>query len=199
MAYSSSGTLGDRLDSGRFRSPDIPSTSSFSFFDQPNTTAVSQNTPQTSSLQEARASLHRRFTTNNLPTTNAPSPIGQPRRQQQQQQPETSSPDSTYSVSPLVIGTPITSFASSISRDTVVTNLDPQINHKVQLVSIFLGSSFTLPLPSPPAGLRRQLDYTEENIWLTGILVGEEKSRIRLSSSKALTIPERDGSYRPSG
>ena len=83
MAFSNG--LGERTDELRFRNPQSPSEDSAFNYNSPLSPSRgafpskihthTQN--QTSSSNDARASLHRRFTTNALPTL---SPIGQQRR-----------------------------------------------------------------------------------------------------------------------
>lgn len=83
MAFSSG--LGDRPEDRRFRSPQSPrEESTFPNFTSPIRSIASQMQAHTSTANDARASLTRRFTTNTVPTmpTLSPlSPIGQQRRQ----------------------------------------------------------------------------------------------------------------------
>ncbi|KAK7706195.1 hypothetical protein SLS57_009734 [Botryosphaeria dothidea] len=83
MAFSSG--LGDRPEDRRFRSPQSPrEESTFPSFTSPIRSIASQMQAHTSTANDARASLTRRFTTNTVPTmpTLSPlSPIGQQRRQ----------------------------------------------------------------------------------------------------------------------
>ncbi|KAK8169595.1 hypothetical protein IWX90DRAFT_485522 [Phyllosticta citrichinensis] len=83
MAFSNG--LGDRPKDRRFRSPQSPrDESSFPGFTSPIRSLASQMQAHTSTANDARATLPRRFTTNTVPTlpTISPlSPIGQQRRQ----------------------------------------------------------------------------------------------------------------------
>ncbi|KAB2573127.1 hypothetical protein DIS24_g11701 [Lasiodiplodia hormozganensis] len=77
--------LGDRPEDRRFRSPQSPrEESTFPSFTSPIRSIASQMQAHTSTANDARGSLTRRFTTNTVPTmpTLSPlSPIGQQRRQ----------------------------------------------------------------------------------------------------------------------
>ncbi|KAH7046758.1 hypothetical protein B0J12DRAFT_741720 [Macrophomina phaseolina] len=83
MAFSSG--LGDRPEDRRFRTSQSPrEESTFPSFTSPIRSIASQMQAHTSTANDARASLTRRFTTNTVPTmpTLSPlSPIGQQRRQ----------------------------------------------------------------------------------------------------------------------
>lgn len=83
MAYANG--LGDRPDDRRFRSPQSPrEESTFPSFTSPIRSIASQMQAHTSTANDARASLTRRFTTNTvpqMPTLSPLSPIGQQRRQ----------------------------------------------------------------------------------------------------------------------
>ncbi|EKG11259.1 hypothetical protein MPH_11603 [Macrophomina phaseolina MS6] len=83
MAFSSG--LGDRPEDRRFRTSQSPrEESTFPSFNSPIRSIASQMQAHTSTANDARASLTRRFTTNTVPTmpTLSPlSPIGQQRRQ----------------------------------------------------------------------------------------------------------------------
>ncbi|KAF2118933.1 hypothetical protein BDV96DRAFT_596738 [Lophiotrema nucula] len=77
MAFSAN--IGEQNDSLRFRAAQSPrDESSFSSITSP----LRQMSSHASSANDARGQLHRRFTTNNIPTLSTPlSPIGQQRRQ----------------------------------------------------------------------------------------------------------------------
>ncbi|KAF2736883.1 hypothetical protein EJ04DRAFT_144695 [Polyplosphaeria fusca] len=77
MAFSTN--AGEQSDSMRFRSAQSPrDESSFSSITSP----LRQMPSHAASSSDARGQLHRRFTTNNIPTLSTPlSPIGQQRRQ----------------------------------------------------------------------------------------------------------------------
>ncbi|KAF2180250.1 hypothetical protein K469DRAFT_715500 [Zopfia rhizophila CBS 207.26] len=78
MAFSTG--IGDRSDDLRFRNAQSPRDESS--FPSPLRNVGSQMQAHNSASSDARGHLHRRFTTNNIPTLNTPlSPIGQQRRQ----------------------------------------------------------------------------------------------------------------------
>ncbi|ORY10563.1 hypothetical protein BCR34DRAFT_347319 [Clohesyomyces aquaticus] len=75
--------LADRADDVRFRNAQSPrDESSFNSIASPLRNAGPQMAAQNAASSDARGQLHRRFTTNNIPTLNTPlSPIGLQRRQ----------------------------------------------------------------------------------------------------------------------
>lgn len=128
-------TIGDRLDAGRLRSPDLSSTNStFPFGDQAGLDASSKFN-QRLSFQETRSSPHRRFNTNNLPMSNTLSPIGQPRRQQ----PETSIPDPNLAVSLARI------YRSSASQKPIASRHSVAFCHMTTecFANLYIGRSIT--------------------------------------------------------
>ncbi|OCK77344.1 hypothetical protein K432DRAFT_122834 [Lepidopterella palustris CBS 459.81] len=81
MAFSNG--LGDRADDLRFRNAQSPrDESSFQSITSPLRGVGSQMQAHNAASNDARSTLHRRFTTNTVPILQTPlSPIGQQRRQ----------------------------------------------------------------------------------------------------------------------